>query len=490
MRRLRRRVWTLLATYGWLLSYALLYLALHLFVVEGLHLPLPWALLFFFVVLVADRASELRPEVAARLYTARRGVSLALGGTSLLVGGLLIWIALTRHTEQIGTNELISFCLQGVLVGVVFRVLLTAYFTRMLQDAPIEVARALVLLVLSIFIALFPTSESHRSAAGVFTIGTGLGFLLHYAVRRKEHLQASSARLMQNLLSGLHGDHEELWRSERAAAQAFADRDRSALLRIFDGETKKSSRLELVKAADLRHRGQYLEALDVLKGELVRPDRQQRDVPLQGLLHLQMALNYGELDQKVEMREALAAAERHSIDCLLTQVTIALRDAEEVSVDDARYPVDFDDPTDVRTAPLRRMWRALHLHERMARSSMSSWSLITGSTIPVTWTFLLDSYAYVLMKAGRLRFAKSLFEHCVYVDPTFASPYVHLGEMHLILARSAGGPSHARLANMCLRIGMSLQGRRQTLLKRRAELLLDIAKSERALNQLASIRTT
>jgi hypothetical protein len=56
---------------------------------------------------------------------------------------------------------------------------------------------------------------------------------------------------------------------------------------------------------------------------------------------------------------------------------------------------------------------------------------MVDTSVPLTWSFLLDSYGYVLFKSGDDRICRSLFSSCIQEDPQFASAYLHLAEWYL-----------------------------------------------------------
>jgi tetratricopeptide (TPR) repeat protein len=467
---------------AWLIriAYVALLVLLKAFV-DGQHPPWYWTLAFLCAIVAVDSLTETNPTVTAWIYTAKRDVTLIASGTSVLLGLILL---VARHPSGgIGPNsypELVSFGLQGVLVGVLLRVVLTAYFAQLLRDSTILAQRLMLMVAVTILVMLLPTGTTHRHWTGLFLIGVGLGFYLHYLVRGKEHARAMRFRLLQNISSSLELSTEQLRPSEVGAVKAFAALRWSDFDRILETAEQSgvvTTVLKCLEASKYRLEGDYDRALNILTHELGRSLRSRE---FDALLHLQMALNYGDNADAAAMESSLKESEAANPDCLLTQVTIALREAESIQSAEAAA-----DSTRVRSQNelLRRLWKAMDLYER--QSSHRLLALVTGSTVPMTWTFLQDAYGYILLKSGRPRFAKSLFVQSIHEDPTFASAYLHLGEWYLNDAHrrpSSKRPSDGRsverslhLARTCFHIAKAFQKTRNSLIRRRAQALLDSA---------------
>jgi hypothetical protein len=145
-----------------------------------------------------------------------------------------------------------------------------------------------------------------------------------------------------------------------------------------------------------------------------------------------------------------------------------------------------------RRHALEYIWKALKVNEVTRPDLVAS---IVSRAVPVTWIFLLDAYAYVLLKAGHVTFSKALLAECINEDPYFSSPYLHLAEWCIAdvlrtqneLRVSEGNASayqtrkdairrtverSQRVGRLCLRIALALEEKRESLTKRRGEQLL------------------
>jgi hypothetical protein len=218
----------------------------------------------------------------------------------------------------------------------------------------------------------------------------------------------------------------------------------------------------------LRTRGDYEKILVNIEREL---NNDKRNKKLDTYLHLSKTLALGELNDMDKMFISLDEAQETSkkilrTDCLLAKATLSLRLAEQI-------PLDGTDQK-----PLREIWTALNLHAKNASADLMA--VVFGTAVPVTWTFLLDAYGYSLLKAGHKKFSKSFLTYCIIEDPGFSSPYLHLGEWYKIDAMTESNStdieknerSH-RLATLCFQLALKLEGNKDSLIRRRAQSLLD-----------------
>ena len=205
-------------------------------------------------------------------------------------------------------------------------------------------------------------------------------------------------------------------------------------------------------------KGNYSEALLAIDKEL---GNDKRFMDMDNVLHLSRALNLGELagdsdkSKREQMFQALEEACGQKGACFLAEATYALRLAEDAS---------FEKNEKVHTA-WPHMLKAVQLNE--ADKKPRPEAFVLGTTIPVTRTFLLDTYGYVLFKEGYRRLSRSLFTHCIYVDPNFSSPYLHLAEWYIICRPN--NDNATKVAKLCLEIAILLEGKKASLIRIRAE---------------------
>jgi len=373
--------------------------------------------------------------------------------------------------------------LEGALVGVIIRVLVLTRFEQLLKGANIEIPRILLLIALTVSIWLFPLVPSHRSYAGFYIYGLGVGFFVHYLLRRKEHKRAEASRLGQYIVE-LLGSAENISVQEDQIIRLYANQNWRALDKLFsNNQRQRTTLLAIVKASMLRIKGQYGEARAIVEREL---DRKEHDEKQEQYLHLHRALNLADLKQWERMYASLENALKCGRD-LLTLVTMGLRLAEEVPLNPADVSAEHEAK---RQRALSCIWEALQINDVARPELVSS---IIGRALPMTWTFLMDAYAYVLLKAGHVGFSKALLATCIYEDPYFSSPYLHLAEWSVadvlrqqdlytrksantstkqLEAMQANIERSQRVGRLCLKIAIRLEKNKGSLTRSRALTLM------------------
>ena len=466
------------------LSYVLLGLAVHIPIIFN-HLPEYLALIFIGAILLADVLATQSPELTAFFIAQRRLVTVTVMTVGIALASLDLWLANGLGVLWHSRTILLQFGLQGAIVGVIVRVLVLAMFARLLRGDPIEVSRALLLGAFAVLVWLAPLAKSHRIFASAYALGFGMGFTLHYLVRHKEHTRAQAARLGRYIVESL--GHVKLEANEVEAVTYYAKQRWRKLDALLNEKEDLTTVLAIVKASRLRIKGEYGYARDIIEAKL---SDGEPDATLRTFLHLHLALNLADLGRRDQMRNALKDAMECHGDCLLSLVTNGLRTAEDIPLEGDSENSDSEDS---RQEALHCIWEALKINDG-ARPELIA--RIVGRSVPVTWTFLLDAYAYVLLKARHVRFSKALLTECIYEDPYFSSPYLHLGEWcisEVMRARrrlearepkqviteqserdaiQANSERSRRVAKLCLNIAIQLEGGRKSLTKRRAGALL------------------
>jgi hypothetical protein len=452
-------------------------------------IPLYYATIFFLAVGLCDFIAAQRAGVMATIIARRWMVTSVVFFVSMLAGAYLVK-SLQPADFWHKKAELFQFMLQGALVGVIVRLLIVAMLEYLISGSPIESTRALLLTALTVLIWLCPLGATHRAYAGFYIFGFGVGFLIHYLVRNKEHKQAEEGRLGRYVIELLGskattGEENKIVRHYGAGNWFRLDR----LLRKYE---EKSTLVETIRAARLRYKGKYSESKGIAQRELERPEHDNKD---NAALYLHLALSLAdEADEnKKQMFEALEKARASSDDSVLALVTTALRLAEDIPLNgttDANGQVNKAREAEYA---LRTIWKAMGAADTSPPELIAT---IVGTTVPMTWTFFLDAYAYVLLKAGYIRFSRSLLAQCIYEDPYFSTPYLHLGEWCIadILrsrrelqqdsnlgfnanrawreALEATSERSQRVGRLCLHIAIKLERYRNSLTKRRAKALL------------------
>jgi hypothetical protein len=406
------------------------------------------------------------PQFLAKVFVRRTEVISFLIMANVLTAALLLIFYHPLRDPMFVITSAVLFVLEGALVGAFIRVLFVAYLGQILRGISTKVSEAVLLVMVAVYLFLFPTSNAHHVYAVPYLIGVATGFLLHFLKRGFEQRTAREARLRGNILARLAGT--ELSRPESDAVDYYARQQWGRLRRLLQKHKSlgtMTTALAIVEASGERSRSKYADALNLVYDEFKRPGANQ---DLFTYLHLLRALCHGDLNHPDDMFAALETSLVVSPNCVLAKATWALRIAERAS--SSKEELSQADS---------RINEAMLLSER---DLPNIWALTVGYTVPVTPTFLLDAYAYVSMQNGQRRLSKVLFEHCISVDPKFGLPYVHLGEWYLALARDNAVLTrddvrrkqttvmgqNKRVARLCLYIAKELEGCRNNLVSRRA----------------------
>jgi hypothetical protein len=448
--------------------------------------------------LIADYFSTYNPKLLAYIYTHRRRLAFFLFLVCLIGGGITyfiypfqkIYAGLSIQSKFI---LLTQFILQGTIVGFTLRMLLLNLFANMLKVKDIHKAKLLIMAAWVVFLIMFPVNESHRSLSSFFIIGFGFGFLLHYLVRTNENKKAQRNRLKENLFSMIaelkkqdsenqsSNESEEDIKSvqltpiEEEAVNLFSRQDWSAL-KAFLKAHNKTTTLFFINLCMLRKLNQPEEALQLIREKIDLPNLSHKNY-----YHLHYALNEserfdynGNWINKDNIFNHLEEAYKLNPDCLLTCATYALRIAGEIKVGDNNHQEE-------KEKALKLIWRAMKINE--GKPIRKIVALATGMTIPLTYTFLLDTYGYVLLKNDKTRFAKALILQCVFQDPTFSATYLHLAELyytyyHNNTSKKLRDRIWQRSAKFCLYIAIETEKdkykvNKESLISTRAKMLLE-----------------
>src|SRR6185295_5022919 len=118
------------------------------------------------------------------------------------------------------------------------------------------------------------------------------------------------------------------------------------------------------------------------------------------------------------MDASLQKAREANPACALSSISWALRQAEVAAADSTGSSEASEALGKVREV----------LARINAQTSLQVEEALVGGSVPVTWTFLVDTYAYVLFKSGDRRLSRTLLRACLREDEDYSSSYLHLGE--------------------------------------------------------------
>lgn len=425
---------------------------------------------FFLVRAIGD----FRPKFFAFIYTHRQIVSFATVFICLSFAGY--FASEFKSPDYFNGLDidhkvmiLSQILIQGIVVGVLSRVILLDMFASIIRAENVVKSSVFVAFSFLVFLFLFPISTNHRWMSPVFMLGCGLGFFLHFATRRREQKSSLYKKFKLRILETAEG--ENLSDREKQALNLFVNR-KWKKLQSFISNGVSTRNIEFMELSMLHAVGEYEKALNKL-------DDIKKSSPPNDLSHfhyLHVAINESEkFDHRKDwknlkiIRDSLKEAISLNPNCMMTNANLAL------------YLVNKNKGTQFKD-PLNLIWKAIKEYENNTMDSLIS--LITGMGVPVTYAYLLDIYAYVLLKKGKTRFAKQFLFQCLYLDPNHSSTYLHLAEYYYILCTNSTNSKYAvkykhwkKTAKMCLHIARFLERRKKntnggSLIYNRAEQLL------------------
>ena len=416
------------------------------------------------------------PEIRAYAISKRKKVAIGVLIISVIAcfGTLFLFSVLKISITGLSFFLIIRCILQGIIIGVVLRILAGMIFVMILVGKSVGMQKILFLLGFLISLWLFPYGETQLACAPFYVIGIGLGFIVHFSVRTVQRGRAKRNRYIQNLERMLGEEEKDFTHDEGNAIMYFAKQSFTRLEKLLEKrKSNLSPALGIIKSSMKRIQGDYHGALDAVD-EIIRNSNIDKKFDVQ--LHCRKALSLGEIDGREkemfdELQHALNIQSQKGVDdCILARITRSLRFAEKLSLEGKEKKEDLQKPLD-------EIWTALKLNEKEIPKAIDK---VIGIAVPITWTLLIDSYGYALLKFGHRRLSRSLLTQCIHEDPDFSSPYLHLGEWHLTegLRLNDLGKHYAKekadnLARLCLLVAKYLEGQKDSRIKRRAEELLD-----------------
>jgi len=461
-------------------------------------LPLWMVLVTTLPPIVSDGFSNYSPRVLAYIYTHRKGFAFFIFGLCVFMAGLLYY-KYPLHIIYFNLNAqdkfilITQFILQGAIVGLTLRMLLLNFFADLLRATDIHLAKFLIIVAWIVFLIMFPFNEKHVSLSSIFIFGLGFGFLFHYLVRIQEKKNAQINRFRENveiLIENLKRQDSKsedsdnnngiskvrLTNNEETAIKLYS-KQKWVKLKIFLHEHASTGSLFFIKICMLRKLHNYEAALELLQDRM----KKNHNLPHENYYHLHAALNKSEIfdvngnwKYRDEIFEHLEKANTIDPSCLLTCTTYALRIAEEVEFGDEKHKVE-------KEKALELIWEAMKIYEHKPLPTKII-EVVDGMLIPFTYTFLMESYGYVLLKCGKTRFAKALILQSLFQDPTYSNTYLHLAELYMhVYGKISDKYYHdtwrqsARL-NLQVAIEMEKENdkeKRETLISTRAKKLME-----------------
>lgn len=385
------------------------------------------------LIYVIERLSESNPKLIANTYFNR------------FYQIMIVWIACIIatitwtffHTFEILLNELVStpswkrhvltFVLQGATLGLISRMLLIQFYSQLIRAKETDVTKFLIMTAYYVLVVLFPFS--HKAFAPFYMLGFACGFSAHFLAQKNERKDALHTRLCQNIFSTIEDGDINITSNEAAAIALYANRRWNKLKSFLKKNEKNfTAGLFFIKMSMHRKLHEYEKAI------LALHELRAKGVPWyddnKHLFELHSALNENEKNSSnATIRDLLQSALAKNENCLLANATNALILANSIGTKSTK-----EDEELLQTEAIESIQKALEIYERRGDTFMSNDkvnSLITGTTIPVCYSFLLDTFGYVMFKCNRKKFAKALFFQCITQDPLYSATHLHLAELYI-----------------------------------------------------------
>ncbi len=364
---------------------------------------------------------EISPLFLSKIFTRRTSVAWSILFTSFISTGILNSLYSNAPDIPYSLNEriflIIQFAVQGALVGVIMRMLLLNLFAQMIRSGDTFVAKILIFLAWVVFFIMFPLGKQHINFSPAYILGCGSGFFIHYYVRSKERKRTLLNKFKKIILE--KSSSQSLTSDETESINLYVKRKWPKLAKqLSNGSITELQ--SIIFLCMLRIQRQYNKSLNLIKDKIQEGNSNNLQI-----LFIHAAINEGEKYYKFEddrERKAvfnyLDEAYSRNNDCLLSNVFLALKTAskyEQIGEED-------------KNKSLSLIWKAIELSERGEEENLES--LLSGMTIPVTYTYLLSSYAYILFKNGQFRLARELLYQCLFQDPSSSATYLYLAELY------------------------------------------------------------
>jgi hypothetical protein len=406
--------------------------------IEVHHFDLWTYLVLSSVFIIPELLSEYKPELLSYIIARRETqIYLVVSLSMFCAAGFFFSYPFPGgyFTDALfAAKAIFATMLQGAILGLVGRMLLLHLIYQLVRLRDVFISKILILIVYSVFLVLLPLESKHLISS--FFVGFCAGFIIHYISRYPERRNAVIGRLRQNLLTMIeditHDLNCQLSVVEEKAVNYFAREKWYKLQRLLDS-TKETAMLFFIKLCMLRKLHLNDAALHQLREKEASHIEWYNAHENYFLLH--RALNNNEktlqgddkdINKKIldDLRRAIELDET----CLLSHASLALKLANLIDLD-ATDPKTIAVYQEYSKEAEKHINRAMDIYENRDKERRLL-SILTGMTVPCTYSFLLDSYGYIMLKSGKLKFAKSLLVQCIFQDPSFSPAYVHLAECY------------------------------------------------------------
>lgn len=411
--------------------------------------PITTASLLFGVVLVIAGHRRL-PKMTAWMATRQLRFTLLATFTVwiMAVGVLSRQLVIEGPTELFRSSisrskEGLLYLIVAALIAVILRQVLEQMSTLLLLGRFTSRSELMLLVGAGLAILVFPWTDAPIDQAA-YLFGLGLGFVVHKSVRLSIVRAAELYRGFENVLNiwpGLSWTTGELDALKLLAKGRDFPSGRFKKLRAYLLELRQRQQggdllcwtkpLALISATAYKIEGQFQRAIE--ETEDAEPDNLEDPVNAHLLLLRIMCLD--EIN-KTEDADALIETLRLSKHGPKCPVTNALH-AERLAHRCLAHLTGVRQETEaLRYAHAAMEQRGRIIHERRKepepKTRMDFLSNFIEVSMPSKASFMDEILGLSYLAAGYPDQARNYFSRCIVLDPTLASPYMHLGDYFLL----------------------------------------------------------
>jgi hypothetical protein len=419
------------------------------------------------IFIIPELLSEYRPQFMGYIIARRESQIYTVLGISLFcAAGFYFNFPFPPNffdDSLHAAKSIFATMLQGASLGLVSRMLFIHLSYQLVKLRDVFFSKILILIVYTVFLVFLPFENMHQTAP--FFLGYAAGFAVHYMSRYSERRHASIGRLQQNLRSMIedmtHAVNFQLTAVEEKAVHLFS-REKWASLKKVLGTPKETVTLFFIMLCMYRKLHLFDAALHQLsEKERTHPEWYQAH---KNYFLLHRALNNNEKtlqgdDQQLNEKilEDLRRGVQLDNTCMLSHAVLAQKLADKIDLDTSDPKIIEENEVFKKEATCH-IQRAMDIYENREKEKRLL-SILTGLTIPCTYSFLLDIYGYVLLKNGKLKFAKVQLSTCIHLDPSFSSTYVHMAEWYKEYYKNSHSEDveWKKAARLCLYIALNIE---------------------------------
>ncbi|MFH1894171.1 MAG: hypothetical protein ABIK83_15990 [Candidatus Zixiibacteriota bacterium] len=472
----------------WLLRIAFIFIGLVTVYFVGERI---WILIIYLPMQIFFELIETNPSFTAQIIAKRTRFAVIIIITVFFAGiflyllhiGKVIEMPLTsdrlvqHHLSSDSANRLIyGFLLLGVVLGALLRHITGRIVYRVLLSRSRTGIKILGLATWSAVIVIAPY-QIHPYAVAYFLVGLAIGMTVHKWFHYSIEKRSQARRRLLNIYTALRLNEvvevavvkavELLIKDTLSVSRKY--RKLRNLLNEYRRSGNLSKELALISASLLRFQGKFRDSIAEI-------DAATSDGFIDENTHLLVmkAINLADQNNNADANELLdkILGLQRGMTCKLTNSTKALWLAEEL-LQNLREPA-------LSAEPLKYALKAIELKMGVASPDERLTKFLSrffDFGAPVGATFVLDVWGYSLLSAGSIYEARIVFEHCIEIDPSYSSAYLHLGDYFVLNSGLRSDPSRKLRdlwhAEVCYRTALISEHEMTTRIASRASMRLD-----------------